>query len=173
MTTAMTTTPTPACLPVEHTTQRLTAATTTEALLRDARPQRKQNIAARTPARLTAKIFSTSSCALALARLHHLQLRPCRSRRPCFAHALPITTRLLLATLLAPRAGSIPAATPPATPASRLLTATKAAIPLLGMVGVERLFATLQKAEPRPKPRTRLLRRPGRDRILRKAHGSR
>ena len=67
--------PAPARLPVQDTTQRLTALARTETLLGYARSNRYEHIAARPLAGPTDKILWNRGWALALARLGRLQLR--------------------------------------------------------------------------------------------------
>ena len=188
----MPTPPTPAGLAIEHATQSLTAPARTEPLLRHPRPHREEHIAARPLARLPGKIFRIRGWALALARLHRLQLRVsyggrCRfpghllfdatqrlfpARRPLLSLSFPVAARLPPPTLLAHLTGPVGPRAPPATPPHGLLATAGAAIPLLRVMGVERPFTALEQTEPLPKPGTGFLRPTGRGPILNGAHGS-
>src|SRR5262249_33607492 len=112
--------------------------------------------------------------ALALARLRRLQLRSFTrvrcpgdlpghlllnaaqrrfpARRPLLPLSLPIAARLLPTTRPARLPAPIsPRASPP-PPACRLLPAARTAIPLLRLLGLERLFTALEQTAPLPKP---------------------
>jgi len=187
-------TPAPACLAVEHATQSLTALARTEPLLRHARSNREEHVAARPLAWLPGKIFRIRGWALALARRGRLQLRgllglaghgrfPRRllldaaqgllpAGRPLLSLPFPVAARLLPPTLLARRTGPVGLRAPPPPPARGLLPAAGTAIPFLRLTGLERLFTTLEQTAPLPKPGTGFLSPTGRGPILRWAHGS-
>lgn len=190
-----TTTPAPACLPIQDAPQRLTARARTEPLLRHSRSHGKENVAARPLARLPDKIFRNGGWALARARLYRLQLRsftrarrPCHlsghllldtaqrcfpARRPLLSLPFPIAARLLPTTLLTGLTGPVGPRAPPPPPACGLLPAAGTAIPFLRLPGLERLFTPLEQTAPLPKPGSGVLRRNARRSILRQAHGSR
>lgn len=149
----------------------MTALARTEPLLRHPRPDWKENIAARPLARLPGKIFPILGWALALARRHRLQLRVrygsrCRfaghllfdavqrlfpARRPLLSLPFPVAVRLLPPAPLAHLTGPVGPRAPPATPPRGLLATGGAAIPLLHVIGVKRLFTALEQTEPLPK----------------------
>lgn len=185
--------PPPACLPVEHATQSLTALARTEPLLRHSRPNREKHIAARPLTRLTRKILGIRGWALALARRARLQLR-CRlrlggghgrfpghllldaaqrllpARHPLLALPFAVTARLLPPTLLAGLTGPVGLRAPPPPPLRGLLAAGRTAKPLLRVDRLERLFTALEQAL--PMTGTECLSPSGRGPILRQAHGS-
>jgi hypothetical protein len=170
-------TPAPAGFPIQHSPQSLTTLAATELLLGGARPDRKADVTARSPAGPAGKILRRGCCALALARRGRLQLRHrCGNHRcrggflrdlgfdglqrllpagsPLLALALAITTGLLLATLLAVRAGPIPPTTLPAAPLDGLLATGSTAIAFLGEGRPEGLFTALQETTTRAQARS-------------------
>jgi hypothetical protein len=175
----------PVRLAVEDATQRLTATTRTEPLLRHAGPDWEHHIAARPLTGPTDKILWNGRWALARARLDWLQLRRflghelfdrTQQRFPARGPLLPlpraIAARLLTTTRLAHRAGPVGPAALPATPVPGALTASFAAIALLGIDRTERLLTPLQETAPLPMVRSWLLSPTVCGPILRQAHGS-
>jgi hypothetical protein len=187
-------TPAPACLAVEHATQSLTALARTEPLLRHARSNREEHVAARPLAWQPGKIFRIRGWALALARRGWLQLRGLLGRaghgrfprrllldaaqrllpagRPLLSLPFPVAARLLPPILLARRTGPVGLRAPPPSPLRGFLAAGWAAIPFLRVNGAKRLFTALEQTESLPKPGTGFLSPTGRGPILRWAHGS-
>jgi hypothetical protein len=165
--------PAPARLPVQDTTQRLTALARTETLLWYARPNWEEHIAARPLAGPARKIFQIGSGALALARLARFQLREgrCHRRRflrhlgfnvaqhllpagcPTLTTAFPVATQLLAPALLPPIAGPVRLGTVPATPPGSPRATSRTAVPVPITARVKWPFAALQQTAP-PSKRT-------------------
>ena len=163
--------PVPPRLTIEHATQSQTAAAGTETLLRHAGAERAHHITAGACTGPANKILRKRGWALARARLGRRQLRRFPSHLlldavqrlfPACCSLLPlpraITPRVLPTTLLARHAGSVRAATLPATPVPGTLAAGCATVTLLGIPRTERLLAPFEETAPLPMRRKWFLR---------------